>query len=85
MSFPPYVGWSNSTLQNLAPAKTGDLVVCSCGQKHPLMAPDNYVPSATPPILHFYKCGEDLFIGAVGGRLTAGVRPDAASGRGDDE
>lgn len=71
----PYIGFSNETLERLPRVSAGDVVRMPCGHDHELTGGE--------PAL-FYRCGDKSFLGAVGGRLTAGTRADVSGTIGDD-
>lgn len=70
----PYIGFSNTTLSKLLPAKAGDKITCAdYGAVRVLIRPDD-----GSEFLLFYKCGEELYLGAINGHLIVGVKPDAS-------
>jgi len=72
----PFIGFSNETLRKQPKVRAGDIVECpQCGGEHALRACDD-----GNEILLFYECGENLYLGAIAGRLTIGTPADM-SGR----
>lgn len=75
----PYIGFSNETLSRQARVAEGDPIACKrCGGTHNLVRAAQ--SDGTPSMLMFYRCGRSSFIGALDGRLVAGLMPDV-SGR----
>jgi len=76
----PYVGFANETLERLKDVRKGDVIICPrCGKQHVLKAGRNEKGEESDLIL-FYKCGEQIYLGAINGKLVAGVKPDAKGG-----
>ncbi len=76
-----YIGFGDETLKRLPRAKAGDLVLCRrCGGHHPLEEKASREGTFS---LGFYRCGDELYLASVDGRLVAYTRPDV-SGRTDD-
>lgn len=70
----PYIGYSNDTLEKCPPVKEGDSLQCRrCGLRHELKA----APGG-PPVMLFYSCGGQAYLGGVGGKLVAFVEPDVS-------
>jgi hypothetical protein len=71
----PFIGFSNKTLSAQDTARKGDLITCpQCGQKHPLECGTSNGKESD--LIMFYKCGTGLYMGALAGRLTIGVKSD---------
>lgn len=75
----PYVGFGNDTLNKMPKVSGGDPIICpSCQGVHNLQCATK---DGTPTdLLMFYKCNGKAYIGAVSGRLVAGIKADV-SGR----
>jgi len=72
----PYVGFFGETLDRQPRMHAGDMIECpTCGGEHVLCACDS-----GSEVLLLYECGDDVYIGAVGGRLVIGTPADM-SGR----
>lgn len=70
----PYIGFGNDKLNKLPKVQVGSLVQCThCGKDHPLEPCDD-----GSTLLMFYRCGGETYLGAVDGRLTAGIKPDVS-------
>lgn len=77
----PYIGFSNATLAQQPEARPGDLIRCGrCARRHRLRAADD--GSTT---LLWYRCGGDVYLGALAGRLIVGVRADVRGSIPDEE
>lgn len=93
MSKVPYIGFSNRTLDKLPVAVAGQVIDCpTCKAQHELtpaatqsttlkVPPGGLPTAAGPSETMFYKCGTETRLGAVGGRLVIGVKPDVSSSR----
>ena len=83
----PFVGFSNDTLGKLPTARRGMLIDCPhCGGSHELQCAKDGNGDPTD-LLHFFKCGEQAYIGAVAGRLVVGTPSDVSGtveGEGDE-
>lgn len=70
----PYIGYSNDTLEKCPPAKDGDSLHCRhCGLRHILVA----APGG-PPVVLFYSCRGQSYLGGINGKLVAFVEPDVS-------
>jgi len=70
----PYIGFGNDSLSKLPTVKPGDEITCpECGARHKLETPDG-----GSTLVMFYKCGDGLYLGAVDGRCTVGVKSDVS-------
>jgi hypothetical protein len=70
----PYIGFGNDTLKRLPSVKPGDSIDCpTCKGKHKLEA-----ASDGSTLLLFYKCGNQLYLGAIDGKCTIGVKADVS-------
>lgn len=72
----PFIGFGNDTLAKLPQAKSGDEIRCrKCGGLHTLEMGTDKRGNPSDVIL-FYKCGEEIYVGAIAGRLIVDVEPD---------
>lgn len=75
----PYVGFGNDTLGKMPKVADGDPIICPhCQGVHKLESAMS--EGKKTDLLMFYKCGTKDYMGAVSGRLVAGLKPDV-SGR----
>jgi len=66
------LSFGNEELRRKPFAKTGQTVRCPhCQGEHVLQASKD-TKTGKEGSLHFYKCGEKLFLGGVDGRLVVG-------------
>lgn len=73
----PYIGFGNDTLEKLPKCKEGDIVFCSnCGGEHPLECGTS--KGKKSDLIMFYKCGENLFLGAIAGRCIILKKADVS-------
>ena len=71
----PYIGFGNEQLKQLPSAKEGMLVECKkCGKDHPLRCGKDEQGNKTN-ILMFYKCDNNLYLGAINGKLVFQLKP----------
>jgi hypothetical protein len=67
----PYVAWGNEDLECRAEVHAGQSILCPrCLGYHELRACDD-----GNEVLLWYRCGENIYIGAIKNRLVAGVKP----------
>lgn len=72
----PWIAFSNSTLNDLPPVKSGDEISCDkCNGRHVLE--QTKCDGEYSDFCLVYKCGDALYLGAVNGRLLAHTKPDA--------
>lgn len=71
----PYIGFSNDALSKLPKVSKGQLIKCDkCKKCHRLECGTS--DGKESDTIMFYKCGEDSYLGAVAGRLVAGLKAD---------
>lgn len=76
----PYIGFGNETLEKLKDVEEGDMITCPrCGKQHVLKAGTDEKGNKTDVIL-FYECGNEVYLGAINGKLVAGIKPDVKGG-----
>lgn len=64
----PYIAIGNDELEGRPRVKAGDSFICpKCGGAHVLEDSD-------PPMLLFYKCGGETYLGGIGGRFTVNAK-----------
>lgn len=69
----PFIGFGNDTLKNQPEVKPGDKFICpTCNNEHVLFGGDN----GETLLLGYYCEDGKMYLGAVGGRLIAGLKPD---------
>lgn len=74
----PYVGYGNETLAKMPAVKDGEPIICPrCQGTHNLEAAKDKDGNKTD-VLMFYRCGEGDFLGAVAGKLVAGLKADVS-------
>lgn len=74
----PYIGFGNDTLNKMPKVADGDPIICmQCQCVHKLESANDEKGNKTD-LLMFYTCGEKQYLGAVSGRLVAGLKPDVS-------
>ena len=74
----PYVGYGNDTLAKLPKVADGEPIICpKCQSVHKLEAAKDKDGNKSDVLL-FYRCGEGDYLGAVAGRLVAGIKADVS-------
>lgn len=68
----PYIGFSNSTLNEQLLVNKGQIVTMPCGHDHILVACDDGNEA-----LLFYNCEDRVFLAAVNHRLISYAKVDA--------
>lgn len=73
----PYIGFGNDTLSKMPKVGDGDPIICpKCQSVHKLECGTKN--GNKDDFLMFYRCGESSYLGAIAGRLVAGVTPDVS-------
>lgn len=76
----PYIGFGNETLLKMPVVADGAPIICPhCSGTHKLKSAVDKGGEKTG-LLMFFRCAGKDYLGAVSGRLTAGITPDC-SGR----
>ena len=72
-----YIGFGNDTLAKMPTVSDGEQIICPyCQGVHKLESATT--EEGKTNILMFFKCGDKSYIGAVAGRLIAGIKPDVS-------
>ena len=72
-----YVGFGNDTLSKMPKVADGDPIICpKCQGVHKLEAAMS--DGHKTVLLMFFSCSGKQYLGAVEGRLVAGIKPDCS-------
>lgn len=75
----PYIGFGNDTLERQPEVRIGSRIRCpKCKRFHKLMPFHKSWNGVEPAPLAFYLCKKQPYLGAVNGRLIAGLKPDVS-------
>ena len=70
----PYIGFSDDSLSQMPKVKKGNKIICmKCNNIHTLEG-----GADGSELLLFYKCDNNLFLGAIVGKLVDGIKPDVS-------
>ena len=73
----PFIGFGNDTLAKMPKVADGDPIICPrCQGVHKLQCGTS--EGVKSDLLMFYDCDGKGYLGAVDGRLIAGVKPDVS-------
>lgn len=77
MGTTPYIGFGNDTLSQQPEARKGDEILCpQCSGRHALECGTSNGEESD--LLMFYRCGKEIYLGAVAGRLVVAAEPDVS-------